>query len=223
MIDQDNIDGLNHWALLRLAIADMKCRNYLNKLSVRTNNDRLQVQSDLLEASSVSLSHDCGRAGARQRDRYGQEEMDVVGGTNGLPQSQCTNVHVDFCAVHRVATARRMCTKKSSCRSFHSFLINSHCCFPDSRLTVVVTSHARDFARRQAQRSALDASTARAAGINRVFLLAVDPEVDQALIEQENLDHRDLVQGNFPESYHNLVYKHLMGLYWATTYCHNNR
>ena len=64
-------------------------------------------------------------------------------------------------------------------------------------------------------------------GMRRVFLLARDEWEDQPKysktpqtnIEEENLEHCDTVQGNFKKHYHNLTYKHVMGLQWAAHYC----
>lgn len=45
------------------------------------------------------------------------------------------------------------------------------------------------------------------------------PAVQQDVINLEISEFRDVVQGNFVEHYHNLTYKHVMGLTWATKYC----
>ncbi|MCL4144272.1 UNVERIFIED_CONTAM: hypothetical protein GTU68_009978 [Idotea baltica] len=64
-------------------------------------------------------------------------------------------------------------------------------------------------------------------GVRRVFLLARAEWDDQRLykrtpqdqIREENIIHRDIIQGNFKEHYHNLTYKHVMGLQWVNTFC----
>ncbi|CAB3360187.1 Hypothetical predicted protein [Cloeon dipterum] len=62
--------------------------------------------------------------------------------------------------------------------------------------------------------------------VRRLFLLAVSREnqkgyafVNQTTVEEEAMMHGDLVQGNFLEDYHNLTYKHTMGLRWAAQFC----
>ena len=41
----------------------------------------------------------------------------------------------------------------------------------------------------------------------------------QEEVLSEYLEHRDIVQGSFIDSYKNLTYKHAMGLFWATEFC----
>jgi len=41
----------------------------------------------------------------------------------------------------------------------------------------------------------------------------------QAEVEEESRLESDIVQGDFIDSYHNLTYKNVMGLLWATEYC----
>jgi len=57
-------------------------------------------------------------------------------------------------------------------------------------------------------------------GFHRLLFMlgAVESRAAQAALEEENRTYRDLVQGNFLESYRNLTYKHVMGLKW-TAYC----
>ncbi len=90
-------------------------------------------------------------------------------------------------------------------------------------MAVVVTSNARDFELRAAQREAFPSSELSASGIRRVFLLAKDDTVDARKIAAENEANRDIVQGDFAEHYRHLSYKHIMGLQWAVNYCENAR
>ena len=55
----------------------------------------------------------------------------------------------------------------------------------------------------------------------KVAFLLGQPHTDgeQEAVLSEYLDHRDIVQGSFIDSYKNLTYKHTMGLLWATTFC----
>ena len=115
--------------------------------------------------------------------------------------------------------------KKNS--AFNSrYIINNPCMSmdlpasdPPWEMVVVVTSNARNFGHRRAQREAFPRHLLRREGIKRVFLLARDPEVDQTAVEGENAAHGDIVQGDFNEAYRNLAFKHVMGLQWAARYC----
>ena len=108
------------------------------------------------------------------------------------------------------------------------FLLNTDACnnVPEMELLVLVTSHPGHVDLRQAFRRALPTEALRAFNISRLFMLArINPEqsgyyqVDQSVIEEEHLEHNDIVQGDFIESYHNLSYKHVMGLKYATHFC----
>ncbi|ESO89382.1 hypothetical protein LOTGIDRAFT_96132, partial [Lottia gigantea] len=44
----------------------------------------------------------------------------------------------------------------------------------------------------------------------------------QAAIESESMKYRDMVQGDFFDSYHNLTHKAVMGLRWVTEHCQNS-
>lgn len=106
------------------------------------------------------------------------------------------------------------------------FIINTPCeiaNYPPWKLVMIVTSNARDFQARAAQRDAYSTYLLRSHRIHRVFLLAQDEEVDQEQINREQFDFQDLVQGNFQESYRNLSYKHIMGLKWASHFCSHAR
>ena len=108
------------------------------------------------------------------------------------------------------------------------FLLNSNVCDGMDRieLLVIVTSHPGNANLRNAFRRALPKQELVKFNIRRLFLLArIDPNqmgyrrVEQLVIEEEHLAHNDIVQGDFTESYHNLSYKHVMGLKYATHFC----
>ena len=42
---------------------------------------------------------------------------------------------------------------------------------------------------------------------------------DQDLLEIENKEHGDLVQGTFMDTYRNLTYKNIMGKLWISQFC----
>jgi hypothetical protein len=59
-------------------------------------------------------------------------------------------------------------------------------------------------------------------GINAYFFLLGQNPGDiklQAAIEQEFAQHKDLVQGNFIDSYYNNTWKTALGLRWAVEHC----
>lgn len=58
-------------------------------------------------------------------------------------------------------------------------------------------------------------------GPHRVLFLlgAVQFPAEQADLEEENRVYRDLVQGDFLDSYRNMTYKHVMALKWTAYYC----
>lgn len=58
--------------------------------------------------------------------------------------------------------------------------------------------------------------------IKIVFMIGM--RNDTKLMERikfENYIHKDIVQGNFIDTYHNMTYKHVMGLKWITYFCSN--
>ncbi|KAJ8909643.1 hypothetical protein NQ315_012847 [Exocentrus adspersus] len=56
--------------------------------------------------------------------------------------------------------------------------------------------------------------------IKIVFLLGTHSNVEiKDKLEQENLKHKDIVQGSFLDSYRNLTYKHVMGLKYVVYHC----
>lgn len=108
------------------------------------------------------------------------------------------------------------------------FHLNSDVC-KDKRvqLLVIVTSHPGHLDLRRAFRSALPSKLLRSYNISRAFLLArINTQqsgnyrqVEQSVIDGEHLEHGDIIQGGFLESYKNLSYKHVMGLKYATQFC----
>ena len=41
----------------------------------------------------------------------------------------------------------------------------------------------------------------------------------QAAIDEENLSHHDIIQGDFLDTYRNLSYKNIMGKLWVSEFC----
>ena len=55
-----------------------------------------------------------------------------------------------------------------------------------------------------------------------VFMLGSTSNTSlQREIELENLNTRDIVQGNFLDTYRNLTYKSVMGHLWVSEFCQN--
>lgn len=59
--------------------------------------------------------------------------------------------------------------------------------------------------------------------VETLFLVGLpggaDAEQQQEKLKQENLQHHDLIQSNFQDSYHNLTIKTMMMLEWLTAHC----
>ncbi|KAJ6643331.1 Beta-1,3-galactosyltransferase 1 [Pseudolycoriella hygida] len=62
--------------------------------------------------------------------------------------------------------------------------------------------------------------------LHLIFLLGIDSKshpgnhVENRIMEESN-EHKDIIMGNFEDTYHNLTYKHLMGYKWVSTFCSN--
>ncbi|XP_042864831.1 beta-1,3-galactosyltransferase 5-like [Penaeus japonicus] len=110
-----------------------------------------------------------------------------------------------------------------------SYVINNDVCGRGSDVFTVVIVHTHPANRevRDIMRTQIPQQDLQDLGVRRVFLLARAEWQDQALyhqtpqadIDRENVQNQDIVQGNFKEHYHNLTYKHVMGLQWVTRYC----
>ncbi|XP_068243648.1 lactosylceramide 1,3-N-acetyl-beta-D-glucosaminyltransferase A-like [Palaemon carinicauda] len=109
-----------------------------------------------------------------------------------------------------------------------AYIINNDVCGRENVFaTVIIHTHPANRERRDIMRKNIPSSDLYDLGVRRVFLLARAEWNDQDLyrrtpqeyINDENVLHKDIVQGNFKEHYHNLTYKHVMGLQWASRYC----
>ncbi|XP_037778008.1 beta-1,3-galactosyltransferase 5-like [Penaeus monodon] len=110
-----------------------------------------------------------------------------------------------------------------------SYVINNDVCGHGSDVFAVVIVHTHPANRevRDIMRAQIPQQDLQDVGVRRVFLLARAEWHDQQLyqqtpqsdIDRENVQNQDIVQGNFKEHYHNLTYKHVMGLQWVTRYC----
>lgn len=103
------------------------------------------------------------------------------------------------------------------------FTINSDLC---GQAAVPIVTIISSGVTNLAARSAIRGSWGRPAlpGAALAFLLGTpshSPEgrEQQRQLEQESLQHGDLVQGNFLDTYRNLTYKNLMGKLWVASFC----
>ena len=88
-------------------------------------------------------------------------------------------------------------------------------------LTVLVHSAVNNQLKRNIIRETWGGSFLNKKGDIKVVFLLGQPGTDgeQEEVLSEYLDHKDIVQGSFIDSYKNLTYKHSMGLLWATKFC----
>lgn len=98
------------------------------------------------------------------------------------------------------------------------YLIHNDICKSDPYLLILVHSAANHFEHRDVIRRTIGSPGGGLPIIKVAFLLAI-AEKFQDQIAEENKRHKDIIQGNFVDSYRNLTYKHVMGLSWATTNC----
>ncbi|XP_068930569.1 beta-1,3-galactosyltransferase 1-like [Petaurus breviceps papuanus] len=57
----------------------------------------------------------------------------------------------------------------------------------------------------------------------RLFMLGVQKQGSTEAIRRESRMHRDIIQQDFQDTYHNLTLKVLMGMKWVASYCPNAR
>ncbi|XP_037094417.1 beta-1,3-galactosyltransferase 5-like isoform X2 [Pollicipes pollicipes] len=111
--------------------------------------------------------------------------------------------------------------------SFEYLLNNDVCGAGAVDAVVVVHSDTRHPEVRNAIRDSLPEALLRRLGVRRAFMLAdasqklkeSETVISQSTVAEENAKYKDVVQGNFHDSYHNLTYKHIMALDWAGTFC----
>lgn len=109
---------------------------------------------------------------------------------------------------------------KNSLINFRNFkyIIKNDICSEETFLVILIHSAPNHFHHRNLIRSTWGNPGITFLTINVVFLLAVAPEFQED-IKEENKQYKDIIQGNFVDSYHNLTYKHIMGLKWASENC----
>lgn len=97
------------------------------------------------------------------------------------------------------------------------FIINQPPCTSDTKYLLLLHAALKNRDRRKAVRETWGCPDPR----TRVFFFfgLQESEEAQMELEQENVIHGDIIQGNFLDSYHNLTYKHIMLMKWAIYYC----
>ncbi|ESO95791.1 hypothetical protein LOTGIDRAFT_95799, partial [Lottia gigantea] len=102
------------------------------------------------------------------------------------------------------------------------YLINADMCEQNLFVLAFVHSSPNNVKERNEIRSTWGGD--KRAHCRTVFLLG-DPQNDQIqlAITEEARKYKDIVQGDFKDSYRNLTYKHIMGLSWTTRNCPNVR
>lgn len=103
-----------------------------------------------------------------------------------------------------------------------SYLLQPNFCTEEQQYVFIITSYYSNVESRSSIRKAfreLDIPLVKS--IKRVFLLGRAPSdmTKQSSIINEHIRFKDILQGNFVESYKNLTYKHLMGLKFASFAC----
>lgn len=89
----------------------------------------------------------------------------------------------------------------------------------ETRLLIGVISSEGNFEQRRAIRATWG-GTSRRMGFKVIFLLGTTERREvRSKVSQENNLHKDIVQGNFIDTYGNLTYKTVMLIRWARDYC----
>lgn len=90
----------------------------------------------------------------------------------------------------------------------------------DGQVIVIVHSHAKNAELRSSQRNAAKINE-KNKNLKFVFVVFQD-EGSESIVKQEHTEHHDILLGHLEESYHHLIYKHMMALRWVSSHCPNN-
>ncbi|XP_076314994.1 beta-1,3-galactosyltransferase 5-like [Tachypleus tridentatus] len=108
-----------------------------------------------------------------------------------------------------------------------NFLLNNKQCDTSSDIFMLVFIHSapEHYHNRQTIRQTWGLETNLGNDSFRVVFLVgeVQKQSVQLILEEENKVNRDIIQGNFIDSYRNLSYKYVMGLKWVTYFCRQAR
>ena len=88
----------------------------------------------------------------------------------------------------------------------------------DSDVAVIVHSHASDTDLRSSQREAMKLQET----LKPIFVVFHSTYVHIDELKEESAVYNDLLFGDMEESYHNLIYKHVMALRWVKDNCADN-
>ena len=109
---------------------------------------------------------------------------------------------------------------------FHYMAEPNLCQGEQPRTVILVHTHPANLVIRTVLRTHLPQETLRDLGMVRIFLMGIASRnqtdygsVPVSVIKEESRTEGDIVMGNFIEHYHNLTYKHFMGLSWVTKRC----
>ena len=92
----------------------------------------------------------------------------------------------------------------------------------DGQVVVIVHSHIMNIKLRSSQRKAAKINKENK---NLKFVFVVFNEGDGEVgddVHQEHAEFQDILLGDLRESYHHLIYKHIMALRWVSSHCSTN-
>lgn len=102
------------------------------------------------------------------------------------------------------------------------YVLNAEPCDNSTSIIITVTSYFGDVETRSAMRRSFSSEKLNKLHLKRVFLLGITSDnkyTTQNSVTDESKRFKDIVQGNFQESYRNLTFKHVMGHKWVTEHC----
>lgn len=91
-------------------------------------------------------------------------------------------------------------------------------CITQQRLVILIKSHPKNLHRRNAIRLSWGIEDRF---IKRIFLFG-ENDTYKKKIQIEALEHNDVIQGNFTDSYFNNTLKTMLGFQWAVKFCSNS-
>ncbi|XP_046371848.2 beta-1,3-galactosyltransferase 1-like [Haliotis rufescens] len=105
----------------------------------------------------------------------------------------------------------------------YKFSMNSNHCKDRASIVVIVHTAMYNFKKRQKIRKITSGSDAKHGSVLTVvfFVGKTNNASLQTEVKRESQKYRDMVQGNFIDSYHNMTHKHIMAFHWVLTYCKN--
>ncbi|XP_067684058.1 beta-1,3-galactosyltransferase 1-like [Haliotis asinina] len=107
----------------------------------------------------------------------------------------------------------------------YKFSMNSRNCKGKPSVVAIVHTALHHVKKREKIRQTLKGSdTVHGSLLTVVFFVGQTTNASlQEAVKREWKEYRDIVQGNFIDSYHNLTHKHMMGYHWVLTFCEHVR